>query len=282
MTHKGLKAVVNDLEMVDVDRRSRDDMHDRLSKNRLASPDYLLGYLYEYETKKVCELLGIDSIGRRKVLVQRLIDSASPSMKKTNRKRKTEKKVTRYTYDESKESRPMARKGRSGSCNFAAIDFETANHSRDSACAVGVAIVQAGQILPLKRYLIRPPTPEFSFTCIHGLTWRDVRDAPTFSQVWKDLFPVLASVNFLAAHNASFDRSVLNACCESYRLRRPAQSFVCTVQIARSIWNIRPTKLPDVCRRLSISLTHHEAGSDAEVCARIVLAAYKSGWRHKL
>ena len=166
------------------------------------------------------------------------------------------------------------------SANFAAIDFETANHNRNSACAVGVAIVQAGRI-SLKRYLIRPPTQEFHFTHIHGLTWRDVRDAPTFSQVWKGLFPVLTNVNFLAAHNAPFDRSVLNACCQSYRLRQPVQPFVCTVQVARSVWNIHPTKLPDVCRYLGLSLTHHEAGSDAKACAQIVLSAYERGWRYQ-
>ena len=166
-------------------------------------------------------------------------------------------------------------------CNFAAVDFETANHKRESACAVGVAIVQAGRIFSLKRYLIRPPTQEFRFTHIHGLTWKDVQDAPTFSQIWEDLMPVLTNLNFLAAHNAPFDRSVLDACCESYRLRRSVKPFVCTVQIARSVWNIYPTTLPDVCRRLGISLTHHEAGSDAEACARIVLAAYERGWRHQ-
>ena len=68
----------------------------------------------------------------------------------------------------------MTRKMRPEPSNFAAIDFETANHNRDSACAVGVAIVQAGQISSLERYLIRPPTQEFRFTHIHGLTWRDV------------------------------------------------------------------------------------------------------------
>ena len=303
MTRDGLKAVVNDLEVIGADRCSRDDMHGHLSKNRHATPDYLLTYLYESEVKEVCKLLGIDSTGRKKALVQKLLDTASTSSIKntdspeseirrnqpdvqattqnrpsdqsvqmTSRKKKTEKKVTRYTNTERKE--------RSGSCNFAAIDFETANHSRDSACAVGIAIVQADQIVSLKQYMIRPPTQEFCFTHIHGLTWNDVRDAPTFSQVWKNLLPVLARLNFLAAHNAPFDRSVLNACCESYRLRPPAQSFVCTVQIARSIWNIRPTKLPDVCRYLGISLTHHEAKSDAEACARIVLAAYKRGWQH--
>lgn len=61
-----------------------------------------------------------------------------------------------------------------------------------------------------------------------------------------------------AAHNAGFDQSVLRAC---------------TVKVARSAWNLRPTRLPDVARHLRLPLTHHDAASDAEVCARIVLAA---------
>jgi DNA polymerase-3 subunit epsilon len=31
--------------------------------------------------------------------------------------------------------------------------------------------------------------------------------------------------------------------------------------------------LKSVCRRLGIALNHHDAGSDAEACARIVIAA---------
>jgi DNA polymerase-3 subunit epsilon len=51
------------------------------------------------------------------------------------------------------------------------------------------------------------------------------------------------------------------------------------VELARKMWDIRPTQLPTVCRRLSIELKHHEALSDAEACGRIVLAALKSGWK---
>lgn len=173
----------------------------------------------------------------------------------------------------------MARRNRPNGYDFAAIDFETANYARDSACAVGLTIVQAGHITTRESRLIRPPGREFRFTHIHGLTWDDVRDAPTFGEVWADLSPVLAGLDFLAAHNASFDRSVLAACCEIYRLRQLQHPFVCTVQVARSVWGIYPTKLPDVCRHLGIRLTHHEASSDAEACARIVLAAVESGWR---
>ena len=173
----------------------------------------------------------------------------------------------------------MVRRKRRDSYSFAAIDFETANHGRDSACAVGIAIVRVGRIVTLESHLIRPPSREFRFTHIHGLTWEDVRNAPTFAEVWRDVYPVLGDVDFLAAHNAPFDRSVLGACCQSHGLSRPSQPFVCTVNVARSVWGIYPTTLPDVCRHLRIPLNHHEAESDAEACARILLAAAEHGWQ---
>ena len=68
---------------------------------------------------------------------------------------------------------------------FVAIDFETATHRRDSACAVGLAAGCNGRIVASRTYAIRPPTPQFSFTGIHGVRWEDVRDAPTFGDLWQ-------------------------------------------------------------------------------------------------
>ena len=161
---------------------------------------------------------------------------------------------------------------------FAAIDFETANYNADSACAVGLVVVSDGKIAHRESHLIRPPTREFVFTYIHGLSWDDVRDAPTFREVWTGLKRHFSRVDFVAAHNASFDRRVLRACCETYNLRVPRASFVCTVALARAQWGIYPTKLPDVCRCLGIALRHHDASSDSEACARIVMAAETNDW----
>lgn len=163
---------------------------------------------------------------------------------------------------------------------FAAIDFETANYRGDSACAVGVVIVEAGRIVERIYELIRPPSRQFSFTHIHGLIWDDVKSARDFAAVWDDIAQATATVEFLAAHNAPFDKGVLAACCATYDLPAPDQPFVCTVRLARAQWDIRPTKLPDVCRFLGIELRHHQADSDAEACARIVIAAQEEGWRY--
>lgn len=161
---------------------------------------------------------------------------------------------------------------------FAAIDFETANQRPDSACALGVVVVSGNRIVDRIYHLIRPRSREFVFTYVHGLRWADVSAAPTFEQIWPGLQARIGDVRFLAAHNAAFDRNVLSGCCSTYGLPAVRQPFVCTVKVARQVWNIRPTRLPDVCARLRIALQHHHAGSDAEACARIVMAASAAGW----
>ena len=166
-----------------------------------------------------------------------------------------------------------------GTGRFAAIDFETANPRADSACALGVVVVEDGRIVDRLYELIRPATREFTFTAVHGLTWAHVRAAPAFDEIWPRIEVRIGAVQFLAAHNAAFDRRVLRGCCETYGLAPVPHPFVCTVTVARRVWNIRPTRLPDVCERLRISLHHHHAASDAEACARIVIAATAAGWR---
>ncbi|MCC7261690.1 MAG: 3'-5' exonuclease [Candidatus Latescibacteria bacterium] len=162
---------------------------------------------------------------------------------------------------------------------FVAIDFETANERPDSACAVALVRVEEGQIVRKEVCLIRPGSERFTFTGIHGITWAQVRAERPFAEVWAAVQDIVAGARHLAAHNASFDKRVLRACCESAGLAVPALPFVCTVQVARRVWNIRPTRLPDVCRALSIGLKHHDAASDAEACARILVEAGQRGWR---
>ena len=157
--------------------------------------------------------------------------------------------------------------------NFLAIDFETANYAGDSACAIGLVKVRKGKITDQEVFLIRPPSRDFVFTYIHGISWANVEKAPTFGKLWPKLEPFFEGIDFLAAHNASFDRKVLFACCSTYKISPPTHPFTCTVQLARKHFGIYPTKLSDVCRRLKINLKHHEALSDATACAKIVLAA---------
>jgi DNA polymerase-3 subunit epsilon len=157
---------------------------------------------------------------------------------------------------------------------FVALDFETANRRRDSACAVGAVRVERGVVVERYQSLIRPPTRHFEFTWLHGISWRDVANAPGFRAVWYELRALCEGVDFLAAHNASFDAGVLDACCDQHGLPRFDHRYECTVALARRVWNIHPTKLDCVAGALGIPLRHHEAMSDAQACADIVLRAW--------
>ncbi|GLQ05500.1 3'-5' exonuclease [Sneathiella chinensis] len=161
---------------------------------------------------------------------------------------------------------------------FLAIDFETANYASDSACAIGLVRAENGVIVAEEARLIQPPTPEFYFTHIHGLTWLDVKDEPVFQALWPEIAPFFDGIDFLAAHNSGFDSKVLKSCCDTYGLNAPETEFVCTVKLARSMWEIRPTKLPNVAHFLGLDLDHHDALSDSRACANIILAAERDGW----
>jgi DNA polymerase-3 subunit epsilon len=159
--------------------------------------------------------------------------------------------------------------------NFLALDFETANYYRDSACALGLVRVEDGQIVDTASFLIRPPYKYFVFTYIHGITWEDVADEPTFGQHWKSIKPFFEEIDFAVAHNASFDSNVLRACCERYKIVTPEVDFRCTMKLSRQVYNLYPTNLPAVCNEFNIALQHHNALSDTLACAKIMMEILK-------
>ena len=160
--------------------------------------------------------------------------------------------------------------------SFVAIDFETADQGADSACAVALVRVEGWEVVAREVRLIRPPRRWIRFTYIHGIEWRHLEDQPPFREVWPQLVPLLDGAKQLVAHNAPFDRGVLRACCRAAGLEMPPVPFLCSCQVARRTWGLRPANLPACCRFLKIPLNHHDPLSDAEAAARIVIAARKA------
>ncbi|MBA4393731.1 MAG: hypothetical protein C0407_09285, partial [Desulfobacca sp.] len=156
---------------------------------------------------------------------------------------------------------------------FAAIDFETADYGRDSACALAIVVVNGVTVEKKMYHLIRPPRNSFVFSYLHGIEWKHVARKPPFEGIWREVHALIQNVDFMVAHNATFDKSVLHTCCDLIDVEAPEKDFLCTMKLARTIWNIYPTKLSDVCRKLDIPLDHHNAVSDALACAKIVTAA---------
>ena len=137
--------------------------------------------------------------------------------------------------------------------SFIALDFETANQHHDSACAIGLVRVENSQIVSKEMRLINPNT-FFAWFCInvHGLTEEDVTDAPLFDEVWQEMTPLIQDVEFLVAHNASFDKSVLYKSCDKYNIPHPKHNFTCSIKAAKQCWKLSSHKLNTVCEHLGI------------------------------
>jgi DNA polymerase-3 subunit epsilon len=67
---------------------------------------------------------------------------------------------------------------------------------------------------------MRPPSRHFEFTYVHGITWSRVANEPTFAELWPEVRSEMQGAQFLASHNASFDREVLQACSRRAGIRR--------------------------------------------------------------
>ena len=162
--------------------------------------------------------------------------------------------------------------------DFCAIDFETATHERHSACELGICVVENSQIVSTKTWLIKPPSfPYFNQRNIdvHGIVPNDVKDSPTFDEIWYEVQEMMYG-NLMIAHNASFDAGVLRSCLDYYGMFKPNLNYLCSIQVAKKSWNYLPKYgLKHLAEYHDIKFKHHRAGDDAEVCAKISLLAFE-------
>ena len=158
------------------------------------------------------------------------------------------------------------------------LDFETATERRDSACQLGLVRVEREQIVEKRVWLIKPPEDRFTFTYLHGIDAAMVADAPTFERVWRELATYVAG-QVLAAHNACFDLGVLRATLAFYGLKTPSFTHIDSLYVARQVWPrpmVADHKLNTLAQYLGLTLNHHDAASDAEACAGILLSAVRA------
>lgn len=163
--------------------------------------------------------------------------------------------------------------------------------------------------------LLRPPRNRYSGWALHGLTPDHTVDAPCWLDYWThELKPRLDAldVTMLAAHNYGFDRSVFygsltqdeglrtveemygadvahsyadGAVAQAGLNRRGADwSWGCTVVYARRTWpQMAPRHGGDghglgaLAWNLGISLTHHDAASDARAAAQVLIKCVQAG-----
>jgi DNA polymerase-3 subunit epsilon len=157
--------------------------------------------------------------------------------------------------------------------SFVAIDFETANSRRGSACAIGMCKVENGLITDRYVKVLRPEPFEFERRniAIHGIDEDQARQAPTIAEDWESIKKFVGDLP-LVAHNASFDKSVLDRSLEACGEELSGWNIDCTMLLSKQLFPKRSNyKLDDLSREFGIELNHHDAGSDAEACAQLRL-----------
>jgi len=160
---------------------------------------------------------------------------------------------------------------------FITLDFETANRNRNSPCEVGVSIVEDNALVETKSWLIRPKPLVFDFfnTMVHGISRGMVENEPEFDAVWNELLQLLDG-QFVIAHNAGFDMSVLRATLDSYQLPHPNFDYACSYIFSKRVWPQSPSYgLHDLCSAQGIVFDHHRAGPDSRATAQLCLKAFE-------
>ena len=82
-----LRQIAEDFEIAVEDKRKRQSLLEAISSARRCQPKSLFSYLGESEVKQVCEAVGIDTKGRKKELIQRLLDGDAAQPKAPTRTR---------------------------------------------------------------------------------------------------------------------------------------------------------------------------------------------------
>jgi DNA polymerase III subunit epsilon len=144
------------------------------------------------------------------------------------------------------------------SLDFTAIDFETANSQRGSACAVGLVRVRDGRVVDKSGGLIRPPKGLGEFadykTPLHGITAEMMASAPTWRKVAAWIVQYTGP-DILICHNAGFNIGVLRHACTADDVPSPTVDFLCTMVLARRAFRLPSYRLPFVAAECNVELT---------------------------
>ncbi len=159
--------------------------------------------------------------------------------------------------------------------SFTAIDFETANNYRASACAVGLTKVKAGVVVDQVEWLIKPLSGYEEFhpvnVGIHGITAARVRNMPDWRRIYGPMMDFVDG-DALVGHNVSFEKSVIAKANEASGLPVATLEFHCTLALARKHLQLPHYTLSDVVGALELpAFNHHDAGDDSRASALIAI-----------
>lgn len=156
------------------------------------------------------------------------------------------------------------------------FDVETPNRHNDRICSIGVTQTDMrGRIVNKASHLVNPEAG-FDDVCmrVHGITAADVRNSPTFPELWDVSLRSVFADTLLVAHNAAFDLSVIWKDLDNYGLEIPKLEYACTLTMMKQRHpGLSSYKLQDVCAYYGLSMgRHHDSFADAAACRDIFWA----------
>lgn len=157
---------------------------------------------------------------------------------------------------------------------FIAIDFETANNQRLSACCIGFCVYENGQLKKKGKHLFQPPKEHNTFLefheTLHGIKSEMVATKPHFYQLWHQELRETFLDQTLVCHNSSMDASILNQLFEYYNILDPIPMIYDTMSIAKQYG--LPGKIVDLVAHFGLEqIAHHDPEDDARICGEVYL-----------
>ncbi len=153
--------------------------------------------------------------------------------------------------------------------NYVSVDIENPNSRNNSICAIGIIIVENGQVVERKYSLINPEDRFDSQTIsINGIEPNMVVGKPTFKEYWDEIKDLLIQ-NTIVGHNIQYDLSVISKCLQRYDIDVPTFNYYCTLKLSKKYFDSDSYKLDVLASKLGISFNHHNALEDAETAMQI-------------
>jgi DNA polymerase III subunit epsilon len=159
--------------------------------------------------------------------------------------------------------------------DFVAIDFETANEERGSACEISLVRFSNGEVTEKLTSFIYQDRFSGINISIHRITERDVAKAPEFEDFWPTAREFIGS-SPLVAHNAGFDMGVLYRSLKGGPVGTEIPYFCTMVLGRRAGLETAYFSLGSVAASLGVSHPgEHRAESDAITAGNVAVSLLK-------
>lgn len=156
--------------------------------------------------------------------------------------------------------------------NILVYDVETANPSNiGSICAVGWVLLRDG-VEAESGYSLINPHCSFSDICsaIHGITNKDVQDAPSFKDYWNLVLSEKMYHSLVIAHNAGFDMAATEQALFNYGIPDLGIDYIDSLAVLRSLMDADSYKLADLANAAGYTYHQHNALEDAKALAFVL------------